>query len=1278
MKQLKPLHFFFLALLTLGTVNLQAQTYEATLTGNQQVGPVKTVASGEVTLNLSGNDLTVNGSFKNLSSAVDVTIAGGAHLHDSLAGANSGVLIPIPPTNLNEDSTGGTFSINRTLDPASASELNAKLQNRQIYINIHTQQYPSGELRGQVVPSADQLFYADLKGDKQNPAVNTNASGGVIAELNGNQLTVSGAFSDLDSDFNFNVAGGAHLHFGDRDRNGGVTIPLNATLGNNLRNGRFIADSNTYSLNSDQLDSLNINHLYVNIHTQNNPGGAIRGQLNSQDFQTYESSLSGVTQIPSVVSTGTGDVTYKVIGERLLLRGDFGDLTSPVDESIAGGAHIHAGRAGENGGIQIPLNVDLESSGQAGVLREDSNEYVINSAIEGLMDNAALYLNIHTNRYPSGEIRGQVTPENDELYVAELSGVNQAPPVLSSGKGSVIIERRNDSIYVSGSFRDLSSPFNPDVAGGAHLHVGIYGRNGGVQKSLTTELDNDSLGGTFLRSENQFALSSTDEDNLEQARFYVNVHTDANPSGEIRGQVIEKPAAIFQAFLSGSQQVQPVETDSRGAGLVALYEDNEIAVTGAFDGLDSALATSVAGGAHLHKGLAGQNGGVEVPLDAETDNTDRNGEFPIDSNRTTISDGLVNDLLNRNLYINVHSQEYTSGEIRGQVVPQSTKVFYSNLGGGYQVLPVQSRGFGAVVAEVRNGDVTLSGSFQGLSSDLNTNVAGGAHIHEGYAGQNGSVIFGLTPETGNNDTSGVFRADSNTFSFNDAQLDSLQNRQYYVNVHSQNFPSGEIRGQLTGPVENTYYTSLVGTNQVPAVNTDAQGGLIAEKLGGELKVTGSFSGLESDFNANVAGGAHLHEGYAGQNGGVQIGLDATVNDDTSGFFALDSNTYQPSDANVALLTQRQLYANIHTQDNPGGAIRGQLAPYANAYFTTSLAPVNQVPPRQTDAIGGAFAEYRNGILRLSGAFEGLNSGFNENVAGGAHLHNGTAGENGGVDISLSADVEANDTAGVLATSANTFDLGENQDSRLFDEGYYVNVHSDSLSSGELRGQLLNAGNRFPRSTMIQAPADGASVTVSSSSTESLTIEWNASADPDGNKTTYIWQLAATDSFETALVNVNVGTDTTLNLSYSTIDSVLQANGIGTDNDTLTAFHRVVTSDGSVVTPSGAREASFSRAATGIEDEQPANNVSLNAFPNPATDQARIRYEVARSSDVALQVYNTNGQTVHRADLGQQAADREQQYTLNVSDWKPGLYLYSIEVQTANGTTLKYGKLNVVR
>lgn len=890
MKQIKLPYFFPLLLLMMASFGLQAQNYEATLTGNQQVGPVKTVASGSVDISLNGNTLTVNGSFKNLSSPVNTAIAGGAHLHDTIAGANAGVLIPIPPTSLNEDSTGGTFNINKTLNAALASELASKLQSRQIYVNIHSQKYSAGELRGQVVPEADQLFYADLKGDNHNPAVNTNASGGVIAELNGNQLTVSGSFSNLESDYDESI--GSHLHFGDRDRNGNIAIDLNPTLESNQRNGKFEADSNRFTLTNDQLDSLNVNHMYVNIHTNDNPGGAIRGQLNSQDIQTFETKLSGVTQVPAVTSTGVGEVTYKVIGERLLLRGEFNNLTSPVDESIAGGAHIHAGRAGENGSIQIPLDVDLEGNGRQGEFEEDSNEYVINSAIKTQMQNSALYLNIHTNRYPAGEIRGQVTPENDELYVAEISGTSQPMPVRSTGEGNLIVEQRDDSIFVSGTFDTLSSAYKAVANGtGAHLHVGIYGRNGGIQKNLTPQLDNDSLGGTFLRSENRFALSPNNEDNLEQGRFYVNIHTKANPGGEIRGQVIEKPAAIFQTNLSSIQQVQPVETKGIGAALVALYEGSKIALTGSFKNLDSALATSVAGGAHIHKANVGKNGGVQIPIDAETDNTNRSGKFPIDSNRYTLNSTQETALLNSNLYINVHSQKYPSGEIRGQ--------------------------------------------------------------------------------------------------------------------------------------------------------------------------------------------------------------------------------------------------------------------------------------------------------------------------------------------------------------------------------------------------LLNAGNRFPDSTKIQTPADGALVTVSSGSNQSLTIQWNGASDPDGNKTVYIWQLAATNNFTNPLVNINVGTDATLDLSYSTIDSVLAANGIATGGDTLKAFHRVVTSDGSVVTPGGFREASFKRATVGLNDEATANQISLKAFPNPATDQARIQYQVAQSSDVALKVYNTNGQTVHKADLGQINKNQEQQYKLDVSNWEPGMYLYSLEVETDSGTTLNYGKLNVV-
>jgi len=68
-------------------------------------------------------------------------------------------------------------------------------------------------------------------------------------------------------------------------------------------------------------------------------------------------------------------------------------------------------------------------------------------------------------------------------------------------------------------------------------------------------------------------------------------------------------------------------------------------------------------------------------------------------------------------------------------------------------------------------------------------TATGGHIHKGAVGTAGNVVFPFTsPVTSPvNYTSGVLTAE---------QLSDLNANLYYVNIHSEAFPGGEIRGQL--------------------------------------------------------------------------------------------------------------------------------------------------------------------------------------------------------------------------------------------------------------------------------------------------------------------------------------------------------------------------------------------------------------------------------------------------------------------------------------------------
>jgi len=67
-----------------------------------------------------------------------------------------------------------------------------------------------------------------------------------------------------------------------------------------------------------------------------------------------------------------------------------------------------------------------------------------------------------------------------------------------------------------------------------------------------------------------------------------------------------------------------------------------------------------------------------------------------------------------------------------------------------------------------------------------------AHIHKGTAGNNGPILIPLTqPATGNNASSGCV-----TVPLRQAVEINADPLNYYVNIHTESFPGGALRGQL--------------------------------------------------------------------------------------------------------------------------------------------------------------------------------------------------------------------------------------------------------------------------------------------------------------------------------------------------------------------------------------------------------------------------------------------------------------------------------------------------
>ena len=507
------------------------------------------------------------------------------------------------------------------------------------------------------------------------------------------------------------------------------------------------------------------------------------GVVTTAPAQTvYQAQLSGSHEVPAVTSAGTGEVTATLDGNTLTLEGSFSDLTAPVDTDIAGGAHIHMEMPGRNGGVTHALTVDLDPEGTSGSFSAVDNVFELEADELEALEARMLYVNIHTENFAGGEIRGQLMPEADAWFRANLSGTNQVPPVLTRANGAIIAELDGDRLTLSGAFQDLSDDYS-----GAHIHLALAGRNGGVEIPLDVDEGDDQRSGVFSAQENSFELDAEQIDALMERRFYVNVHSDAHPGGEIRGQIVPQVTSTMVANLSGSAVTAGIMSEGSGA-IVAELDGDHLVVTGSFQDLGSNFANS-----HIHVGLPGRNGGVSVALEAAVDPDDETrGVYEAGDNTFELDEEQIAQMLTRNWYVNIHSGDYPGGEIRGQLLGESHAFFTARLDGIHAIPPVPSEGSGVVEVEFKGDRLVMIGAFDGLTSPVTA-----AHFHHGAVYESGGVALGVNPTAGENDTTGVFTLESNHFRVDEEPLiDDLFSEALYLNVHSDDFAGGELRGQV--------------------------------------------------------------------------------------------------------------------------------------------------------------------------------------------------------------------------------------------------------------------------------------------------------------------------------------------------------------------------------------------------------------------------------------------------------------------------------------------------
>ena len=149
------------------------------------------------------------------------------------------------------------------------------------------------------------------------------------------------------------------------------------------------------------------------------------------------------------------------------------------------------------------------------------------------------------------------------------------------------------------------------------------------------------------------------------------------------------------------------------------------------------------------------------------------------------------------------------GQITGQSLDRRgrTVEVEATLSGFQEVPPILSDGRGEFRATIRdNSSITFKLRFSGLSSQVMF-----AHVHFGQQGVNGGILFFLCGGGSKPQPCLESETISGTITAQDVMAVPAQNVQAgdlagvirairrgvtYVNVHTTNFPAGEIRGQL--------------------------------------------------------------------------------------------------------------------------------------------------------------------------------------------------------------------------------------------------------------------------------------------------------------------------------------------------------------------------------------------------------------------------------------------------------------------------------------------------
>ena len=134
------------------------------------------------------------------------------------------------------------------------------------------------------------------------------------------------------------------------------------------------------------------------------------------DDNKFSTPLTGMEEVPPVNTNSTGIALFELVKNNINFKVNVTNLDN------INAAHIHLGEFGQNGDViftlfkpATPIDVLngtlVEGKVTAVDLQGPLKGKTVNDLVQ-LINNTKTYVNIHTEQYPNGEIRGQITTVN--------------------------------------------------------------------------------------------------------------------------------------------------------------------------------------------------------------------------------------------------------------------------------------------------------------------------------------------------------------------------------------------------------------------------------------------------------------------------------------------------------------------------------------------------------------------------------------------------------------------------------------------------------------------------------------------------------------------------------------------------------------------------------------------------------------------------------------------------------------------------------------------------